>query len=80
MKTEKQSKMRDHSECGGDAFGFDRVDNGGVLFLTDRNGGDYPSAAENAVADFKSRAISAIAALDLSPAAKRTVLDALEAL
>ena len=80
MKTEKKSKTRNRSESAENAFGIDRFDNGGVLFLTDRDGGDNPFAAEKAVADFKRKALSAVAVLDLPPAAKQTVLDALAAL
>ncbi len=80
MKTEENSKTRNRSESAENAFGFDRFDNGGMLFLTDRDGGDDPFAAEKAVADFKRKAISAVTALDLPPAAKQTVLDALAAL
>jgi len=53
-------------------------DTGGMVFLADGDSDVF--TAENAVAEFKQRAISAIMELDLPPETMRTVLRTIKAL
>ena len=57
---------------------FFRGDNGGAVFLADGDGDRTFLTADRAVAEFKRKAITALADLELPPETMRAVLRAIE--